>query len=127
MPPTTTTLIGHPEQVSNAIARQRQLGLVVDARPVANAADGRTIYELTQRQTPAPAARVTTTPGRAAVAAAGTTAVAGVGYAGYLAVMWIAANWALLLGIGVTFAIVLAVLARIGGGCVLNIVCKTHR
>lgn len=74
-----------------------------------------------------PATRPIITPARAAVAAAGTTAVAGVGYAGYLAVMWAAANWALLLGIGVTALIVLAVLARIGGGCVLNIVCKTHR
>lgn len=89
--------------------------------------DGQLVNPPVPRTQRTPAARTVVTPARAAVAVAGTSAVAGVGYAGYLAVMWAAANWALLLGIGVTFAIVLAVLARIGGGCVLNIVCKTHR
>lgn len=116
-PPRTADLIAHPTLA-------RPADVVPRARVVI---DGQLVNPPVPLVPRTPAVRPIVTPARAAVAAAGTAAVAGVGYAGYLAVMWIAANWALLLGVGVTFAIVLAVLARIGGGCVLNIVCKTHR
>lgn len=105
-------IIGQPQAVMRAVARQRDLGLIVGARVIDERPDGTVEVAVT----PAPARIVTQPVGLASRipwwrVAAIAAAVVGVALVG----LWVAENWAIVLGGLTVFALICAFLARVAG------------